>query len=121
MLPFYKDYFNTILDTGIVPESWLSNPENYRPITLISCFSKLFTSILNKRLNTYLEEFEILHENQAGFRSGYSTTDHVFVLHSLLEILKVRKIKLFVVLLTSKKPSTQYGGLVFGESFYGME
>ena len=111
MLPLYKDYFNTILDTGIVPDSWLkglicpiykrsgnpSNPENYRHITLVSCFSKLFTSILNNRLNTCLEEFEILHENQAGFRSGYSTTDHVFVLHSLLEILKVRKIKLFFV------------------------
>ena len=73
MLPLYKDYFNTILDTGIMPDSWLkelicpiykrsgnpSNPENYRPITLVSCFSKLFTSILNNRLNMYLEEFEI--------------------------------------------------------------
>ena len=111
MLPLYKDYFNTILHTSIVPDSWLkgiicpiykrsgnpSYPENYRPITLVSCFSKLFTSILNNRLNTCLEEFEILHENQAGFRSGYSTTDHVFVLHSLLEILKVRKIKHFFV------------------------
>ena len=72
-----------------------SNPKNYRPITLVSCFSKLFTSILNSRLNTYLEEFEILHENQAGFISSYSITDHVFVLHSLLEILKARKVKLF--------------------------
>ena len=37
----------------------------------------------------------ILEENQAGFRSGYSTTDHIFVLQSLIELLKVKKMKLF--------------------------
>lgn len=70
MVPLYVEYFNIILDTGILPDTWLkgiicpiykhsgdpSSPENYRPITLVSCFSKLFTSILNNRFNAYLEE-----------------------------------------------------------------
>ena len=30
------------------------SPENYRPIKILSCFGKLFTSILNARLNKLL-------------------------------------------------------------------
>ena len=30
----------------------------------------------------------ILGEEQAGFRKGYSTTDHVFVLHLIIELYK---------------------------------
>ena len=37
----------------------------------------------------------LLEENQAGFRAGYSTCDHVFSLHALIEILKAKKQKLF--------------------------
>ena len=70
-------------------------PENYRPITILSCLGKLFTSILNTRINSFLEDFELLNENQAGFRKGYSTTDHIFLLHSLISILKQSKKKLF--------------------------
>ena len=108
MLPIYVDLFNIILDSGIIPDSWLEgiirpihksgdrqNPENYRPITILSCFGKLFTSILNLRLTTLLEDNAILEENQAGFRKGYATADHIFVLHSLAELLKTRKKKLF--------------------------
>jgi hypothetical protein len=39
---------------------------NYRPITIVSCLGKLFTAILNARLNDYTEEFMILKENQSG-------------------------------------------------------
>jgi hypothetical protein len=33
---------------------------------------KLFTAILNVRLDDYTEEFMILKENQSGFRQSYS-------------------------------------------------
>ena len=55
------------------------SPENYRPITILSCFGKLFTSVLNARLNKLLDAHTILEENQAGFRAGYSTMDRIFV------------------------------------------
>ena len=45
---------------------------NYRPITIVSCLGKLFTAILNARLNDYTEEFMILKENQSGFKQSYS-------------------------------------------------
>ena len=58
---------------------------------------KLFTSVLNNRLSTFLEDNVILSENQAGFRKGYATTDHIFSLYALKEILKSQKKKLFCV------------------------
>ena len=117
MMPIYISLFNLILNTDILPECWLEGiirpiykrkgdphePENYRPITILSCFGKLFTSILNLRLQTFLETNNIIKENQAGFRSGYSTTDHIFVLHALIEILKRKKIKLFCGFIDVKK------------------
>ena len=45
---------------------------------------KLFTLILNDRLTTFLEERNILKPNQIGFRKGYMTSDHVFVLNSMI-------------------------------------
>ena len=36
------------------------NPENYRPITLVSSLEKFFTSIINHRLKNYAEKYELL-------------------------------------------------------------
>ena len=69
--------------------------QNYRPITILSCLGKLFTSVINSRLNDYLEESMILSENQAGFRQQYSISDHIFSLYALIELLKSQKQKLF--------------------------
>jgi len=43
-------------------------PENYRPITILSCIGKVFTSVLNDRLTSYVENNEPLLKNQARFR-----------------------------------------------------
>ena len=63
----------------------------------------MFTSILNQRLNDFLEQNDILNENQAGFRSGYSTVDHVFTLHVLTELLEQKKKKLFCLFVDYSK------------------
>ena len=104
-LPLYTKLFNTIFDTGILPDSWLegkirpifknkgdqSDPENYRPITVLSYLSKVFTSVLNNRLTKFLDSTGGLNENQAGFRKGYSTIDHIFSLNVLIELHKAKK------------------------------
>ena len=64
-------------------------------ITLLSCLGKLFTSILSRRLNDFSDYFDILKENQTGFRAKYSTLDNIFVLHSLIELCLSSKKKLF--------------------------
>jgi hypothetical protein len=108
MLPIYVSLFNIVLNTGLIPSQWSEGiiipiyknkgdpqqPDNYRPITLLSCISKLFTSVLNERLNKFLQHNDILLENQAGFRSDYSTADHIFTLNSLIEILRHYKKKI---------------------------
>jgi hypothetical protein len=53
--------------SGIHPESKTmlnkeKNADNYRGITVLSCFGKLFTCILNNRLNSYLENYNVLCE-----------------------------------------------------------
>ena len=92
--------FNTILKTGIIPSNWCisfispiyknkgstSDPDNYRGISLISCLGKLFTALINERLNKFVNVNNILGEEQAGFRSGYSTQDHIFTLHTLIDL-----------------------------------
>lgn len=109
MLPIYTSLFNIILDSGNIPSDWTRgiiipiyknkgskrDPANYRPITLLSCLGKLFTSILNKRLYKYLDENNLLSETQSGFRKEYSTIDNIFALYALQEYCKSKKMKLY--------------------------
>ena len=46
---------------------------NYRPISLLNTFSKVFESIVSNRLRHFLTKFNILYEYQFGFRQNYST------------------------------------------------
>ena len=91
---------------------------NYRPITIVSCLGKLFTAILNARLNDYTEEFMILKENQSGFRQSYSTLDNIFSIFTLFQILKSKRRNYIVHLLILKKPLTEYGEMAFFTNYY---
>ena len=89
--------FNKSFDTDIFPDTWgdgfivplhkksnVENVENYGGITLLSVVGKLFTSILNTRLNEWAEKYHIYVEAQSSFRKGMSTVDNIFVLHCLI-------------------------------------
>ena len=52
-----------------------SYPSNYHPIALISCLSKVFESILNKKILKHLSLHNLLSNRQYGFRQGRSTGD----------------------------------------------
>ena len=109
MSQIYYKLFNMVLDTGVLPETWLigtikpiyknkgsvEDASNYRPITILSCLGKIFTAILNERVYRFLNDNNMLSENQAGFRSGYSTCEHIFALNFLIQKLKSQKKKLF--------------------------
>ncbi|MEW8547526.1 MAG: reverse transcriptase family protein, partial [Candidatus Thiodiazotropha sp.] len=117
LLPVYVKLFNIIFDHSIIPENWLlgnilpiyknkgdiHNPENYRPISLLSCLGKLFTTILNNRLSKYAESFNVLTDCQAGFRKGHSTADNLFIINSLIEIFKSKREKLFLAFVDFKQ------------------
>ena len=49
------------------------DPNNYRPISLLSLFDKILEKILCRRLVSFLEHNKILYCYQYGFRKAYST------------------------------------------------
>lgn len=57
---------------------------NYRPISVLTCISKILEKLLNLRLINYLERFKILSPSQFGFRNGKSTEDAVSALTALV-------------------------------------
>jgi len=62
----------------------INSPENYRGITLLSVFGKLFIKIINDRLNKWAKNNYVYVESQAGFRGKMGTVDNVFVLNVLI-------------------------------------
>jgi hypothetical protein len=50
------------------------NPENYRPISLLSTLNKIMEKLMYKRLITFLNKYKILYAYQFGFRQGHSTS-----------------------------------------------
>ena len=66
--------------TPVFKKGSRSDIDNYRPISVLSNFSKLFEKAMYHRLYNYLEEFKILYPLQFGFREKCSTT------HALVSI-----------------------------------
>ena len=80
---FFQLLFNKIYSTSSFPSPLKSayittlhkkgpkqNPANYRPISITSCFGKLFTSILNTRLMHFMQETNLSHPFQGAFSIG---------------------------------------------------
>ena len=89
--------FNFVFDSGIFPSNWsegllipihkkgdLNTPSNFRGIVLLSVLGKLFTRILNTRLNNWAEEYGVYVEAQNGFRKERGTIDNLFILQQLI-------------------------------------
>ena len=75
----------------------------------MSCVGKLFNSILNNRLDEYLNENKIISETLIGFQKKARKTDHMFVLHTLIEkYTKQNKNRLFTCFIDLKKHFIQF-------------
>jgi len=78
------------------------NVANYRGITLLSCLSKLFTNVINKRISSYCDKYNTVPDAQFGFRKGSSTTDATFALLSLVQHYLNNNKRLFVAFIDLK-------------------
>ena len=50
-----------------------TDPGNYRPISLLSNFNRIFEKVMFKPLKMFLDQNDILFRSQYGFRDKYST------------------------------------------------
>lgn len=57
--------------------------KNYRPISLLSHVYKLFSRVITNRLARRFDEFQ--PPEQAGFRSGYGTIDHIHTIRQIVQ------------------------------------
>lgn len=82
--------FNQSISTGMFPEKFKlakiipihktgskTDLCNYRPISILSNFSKIFESLMKYQLMLYLKKRDILNNRQFGFRSGLNTFDAI--------------------------------------------
>ena len=80
--------FNNAIENGIYPNAMKiarilaifkkgskEDPNNYRPISLLSCFNKIFERLLHKQLMNFLKKHKSLFKYQFGFRPKHSTAD----------------------------------------------
>jgi hypothetical protein len=116
IMPFMLKFFNFIFDNGLFRHQWylailqplhkkgdVNLPDNYRGISLLNICSKIYSFVLNKRIGSWIEENNIIGEEQAGFRKEYSTTDHVFTLMATVQKQLVRHRKLYVAFIDFRK------------------
>jgi hypothetical protein len=100
-----KKLFELSINNSKMPQQWkhatvilIPKPgkdhlltSSYRPISLLSCLSKILERIINNKLQTFLEENQIILPEQAGFRQNKSTTDNIVRLNSLIDTTKKQK------------------------------
>ncbi|XP_075163172.1 uncharacterized protein LOC142235800 [Haematobia irritans] len=94
----HGDIDEAIIRTVIFPihkKGALNEVSNYRGISFINCVAKIFMGILNERLFNWAEEEKVLSEYQAGFRRGYSTTDNLYTLASIVHLKLAEKKKVY--------------------------
>ena len=86
LCPILASLSNESLSSGVFPDALkiakvvpifkmgdTKQVANYRPISVLSNISKIFEKLVYVRLNKYLTENHILHQNQFGFRPKLST------------------------------------------------
>ena len=81
------ELFNKSLAAGIFPDSWKkayvtpifknsgspSDFRQYRPISLLSCLSKILEKLVFSAVYSHITENQLLSDRQSGYRSGHST------------------------------------------------
>lgn len=96
LAPILTKLFNEIIIKRKIPEQWTKSHiillhkkgnkddiENYRPISLMSNVYKVFAKIILDRVTKTLDAQQPVE--QAGFRKGFSTIDHIHTVKQILE------------------------------------
>lgn len=90
LIPLIAHICNVCFSTGTFPSAFKKSiirpiykggdggcVNNYRPISILTSLSKVLEKIINTRLIDYLQRYNLLSDQQYGFRNNKSTTDAV--------------------------------------------
>ena len=84
-----KGYFPDVLKVGkITPIFKKGNPEdigNYRPVSTLPIFGKIFEKIIYKRIFSFARSQNLINPNQFGFRKSHSTSHAVNYSEKIIE------------------------------------
>ena len=76
---------------------------NYRPISLLSAFNKVFEKKIHTDLTSFIELNNILYTNQFGFRKFHSTTDALIKTYDFIISERRKQNKIFGIFLDLSK------------------
>ena len=76
------------------------DPGNYRGITVVVILAKLYAMVLEARASAWAENSKCRAKGQAGF----STTDQVFIMQTLMQQARQSKRKLYTCFVDSRRP-----------------
>jgi len=79
----FPDEWRNAVITPIYKKGDRTEPKNYREISILNTCYKIYSKILNMKLQDFSEAF--MKEPQNGFRKGRSCTDSTFCLKLLIE------------------------------------
>lgn len=99
LIPIVTHLFNSVISSSTFPDCQKiaritplfkkgskSDPNNYRPISILPILSKVIEKILTQQIRAFMEDFNLFIDNQYGFREKRNTTG---ALNKLLEKLYV--------------------------------
>ena len=100
-------FFNHFMALGIFPDILKlgkispiykkGNPQlldNYRPVSVIPIFGKIFEKVIYRRLYSFFSAMNIIYDKQFGFRKGHSTS--LAINYSVNHILKEIEAKIML-------------------------
>jgi len=120
--------YTNIISKGIFPTLWKSanvtpthkkeskqSAKNYRPISLLPLFSKIFERIVFSKMYNFFTSHNLISENQSGFRPNDSVTNQlIFLVNSIHSSLDINLDVRFVFLDMSKAfDKVWHEGLLF--------
>jgi len=100
IVPALSYIFNLSLSLGVFPSALKiakvipiykkgahTDLGNYRPISLLNIFSKIFENIVAARINSFFTKYNLFYDLQFGFRAKHST--NLALLNTIDDILKL--------------------------------
>ncbi len=99
IIELLREFYQFCFDTNLVPNLWRRAlihpipkdkkkdqriPLNYRGISLLNTIMKIYSSMINSRITEFEDSIDLIVDEQNGFRTKRSCTEHIYILNSII-------------------------------------